>query len=158
MNTRDNCCCFTGHRCVASAHIEKINTALSEIIARLCGEGVTDFITGGALGFDTLSALAVLGAKRLNPEIRLVLALPCKGQDSRWHKSDREMYAKILNSADEIIYVSENYSDGCMLKRNRFMVEHSRHCVFYMSSTRGGTAYTVKYALQNELEVHNVMV
>ena len=158
MNSRENCCCFTGHRYVANAHIEKLNTRLPDIIKELAKSGVSDFITGGALGFDTLAAKAVLKERDKNPDIRLILALPCREQAARWRKKDIDLYNEILSMADEVIYVSEEYTNACMLKRNRFMVEHSTHCVFYMSAPRGGTAYTVKYALENEIEMHNVMI
>ncbi len=158
MNSRENCCCFTGHRHIANAHIEKLNSNLPDIIKSLAESGVIDFITGGALGFDTLAALAVLKERESNPNIRLVLALPCREQTAGWHKKDIAVYNEILSMADDIIYVSEEYSASCMLKRNRFMVEHSTHCVFYMSAPRGGTAYTVKYALENNLEMHNAMI
>lgn len=158
MKPKENCCCFTGHRYIANAHIEKLNSSLPDIIKGLAKGGVTDFIAGGALGFDTLAAGSVLKERESNPDIRLALALPCKNQTSGWHKKDIDLYNEILSMADEVIYVSEEYTDGCMLRRNRFMVDNSTHCVFYMSSPRGGTAYTVKYALENELEMHNVMI
>lgn len=158
MNSRENCCCFTGHRYIANEHIEKLNSTLPDIIKALIKSGVTDFITGGALGFDTLAARSVLKERESNPNIRLVLALPCREQTARWNKKDIAVYNEILGLADEIIYVSEEYTNGCMLKRNRFMVDNSSHCVFYMSAPRGGTAYTVKYALENELEMHNAMI
>ena len=158
MNSRENCCCFTGHRHIANTHIEKLNLALPDIIKGLAKSGVTDFITGGALGFDTLAAMLVIKERDSNPDIRLVLALPCREQTSGWHKKDIAVYNEILSMADEVIYVSDEYTNGCMLKRNRFMVDNSAHCVFYMSSPRGGTAYTVKYALEKELEMHNVMM
>lgn len=158
MNSKENCCCFTGHRYIANAHIEKLNTSLPAMIKSLADGGITDFITGGALGFDTLAAKAVLKERESNPGIRLVLALPCKNQASGWHKKDIAVYNEILSMADEVIYISEKYTKGCMLRRNRFMVDNSTHCVFYISSTRGGTAYTVKYALRNELKMHNIMI
>ena len=158
MNSRENCCCFTGHRHIAKEHIEKLTSNLPAMINGLANGGVTDFITGGALGFDTLAAMAVLKEREHNPDISLILALPCRKQTARWHKKDIALYNEILSLADEVIYVSEEYTNGCMLKRNRFMVDSSAHCIFYMSVPRGGTAYTVKYALENELEMHNAMM
>jgi len=37
------------------------------------------------------------------------------------------------------------------------MVDNSSHCIFYMASPRGGTAYTVKYAIKNGLLMHNAL-
>ncbi|MEE1047571.1 MAG: hypothetical protein U0M60_09120 [Clostridia bacterium] len=59
---------------------------------------------------------------------------------------------------DEVYYFSEEYTPECMHKRNRFMVDNSTHCIFYMTHMRGGTAYTVRYALESELNMHNIMI
>jgi len=158
MKKKENCCCFTGHRYINPEHKNQILKNLPSVIKELADKGVTDFITGGALGFDTLAALIVLSARNNLPQIRLILALPCREQTRGWRKKDVALYNEILRLADEIIYVSEEYTNGCMLKRNRFMVDNSSHCVFYMYSPRGGTAYTVKYALENNLEMHNIMI
>lgn len=157
MNIKEKCCCFTGHRIIQTKHLDVIKENLLHMIQKLAEDGITDFITGGALGFDTLAAEAVLSTRAANPDIRLVLALPCKSQASNWNKKDVLRYDKIMDAADEITFVSSEYAAGCMHKRNRFMCDHSAHCVFYMTAPRGGTAYTVKYALENELELHNII-
>lgn len=157
MDKRDLCCCFTGHRVIMSEHLNIIGKQLEDIISRLCSCGIRTFIAGGALGFDTIAAKAVLKLRNVGLDVKLVLALPCKEQTRRWRAADIAVYNDILASADEVIYVSEEYSAGCLHLRNRFMVDHSSHCVFYLTYPKGGTAYTVKYALQNELHMHNII-
>ena len=66
-----NSCCFTGHRNVTVLARKEIIPPLCEKIEQLINEGVAVFINGGALGFDTLSALAVLGLKNKYPKIKL---------------------------------------------------------------------------------------
>lgn len=158
MNNCKNTCFFTGHRIIRSEHLPALPDRLRDIITRLSAEGITDFITGGALGFDTLSARAILEAKKSIPNIRLILALPCKNQTRGWNKRSIEEYNRILSQADEAIYVSEEYFNGCLHLRNRFMADNSSHCIFYLTSMRGGTAYTVRYALEKNLEMHNIML
>ncbi len=157
MNTREKCCSFTGHRIIKSEHLSIIQKNLSALIRDMLMLGITDFITGGALGFDTLAAKAVLEAKQENPSVRLVLALPCRNQTKGWRKSQIAEYEEILASADEVIYVSDEYYSGCLHKRNRFMVDHSSHCIFYITSKRSGTAYTLNYALESDLKAHNIL-
>lgn len=151
-------CFFTGHRIIRNEHKEILGTRLNNKIQHLITLGITHFIAGGALGFDTLAANAVIEARNNNPKIILTLALPCKAQTNGWHKKDINEYERILSLADEVIYVSEEYYDGCMQKRNRYMADNSSHCIFYMTSPRGGTAYTIKYAIENDIELHNVMI
>ena len=67
-------------------------------------------------------------------------------QTKRWTQSEKIKYEEIKRQADEIVYTSENYSRGCMFKRNRYMVDRSGVCVCYLTKESGGTAYTVKYA------------
>ena len=158
MNIREKCCSFTGHRIIKPEHLEIIQKNLSLFIENLHMLGITDFITGGALGFDTLAANAVIEARKKNRQIRLVLALPCKNQTKGWRKSQIAEYKKILDFADEVIYVSDEYFSGCLHKRNRFMVTHSAHCIFYLTSERSGTAYTLRYAIENNLQIHNILL
>ena len=56
--------------------------------------------------------------------------------------------------ADEVVYVSREYQDGCMLKRNRYLVNHAA-CLLavYNGEWRGGTAMTVRYARKMGREV-----
>ena len=93
-----------------------------------------------------LAAQAVLKARRYHPQVKLILALPCRNQAERWKEADRLLYDSIKRRADEVVYVSEHYTRGCMFERNRYMVDHSDICICYCTSGEGGTAYTVKYA------------
>lgn len=157
MESIENSCCFTGHRIIRTEHRDKLNENLCLIIEDLYNTGVYRFLCGGALGFDTVAAKAVISMKSKFPAIKLILALPCHEQEKSWSKSSIIEYEAIKSSADEVIYISDKYYDGCMQKRNRFMVDNSTHCVFYLTSVRGGTGYTVKYALEKERKMHNII-
>lgn len=82
-------CAFAGHRpksfpwkfdesapdCVA---LKKI---LAEQIIALADGGVTEFISGMALGVDLWAAQIVLDFRKKNPLLKLYCALPCEGQE-----------------------------------------------------------------------------
>ena len=53
-------CCFSGHRHLPKQQILHIHNLLVKRILKLIHIGVNTFICGGALGFDTLAALAVI--------------------------------------------------------------------------------------------------
>lgn len=150
-------CCFTGHRIIKNEHYDTIAKNLPELINTLADDGIYNFIAGGALGFDTLAAKAVIEAKKVNSKIRLCLALPCQNQSQNWTRRSKSEYAQILSAADSIVYVSDEYYDGCMQKRNRYMIDRSNHCIFYMTFPRGGTSNTIKYALECGTNLHNVI-
>ena len=80
--------------------------------------------------------------------------MPCEAQADQWSDSARELYRSILEQADEVVYVSREYSKDCMLKRNRYLVDHAA-CLLavYNGEWRGGTAMTVRYARKLGREV-----
>uniref|UniRef100_UPI003FEF540E SLOG family protein n=1 Tax=Candidatus Fimivicinus sp. TaxID=3056640 RepID=UPI003FEF540E len=98
-------CCFTGHRKIPKDDLPKLQKRLRKAVKGLLKQGVTIFYTGGALGFDTLAAQAVLNARRYHPQVKLILALPCRNQAERWKEADRLLYESIKQRADEVVYV-----------------------------------------------------
>ena len=148
--------CFTGHRNIAAEHSAMISTMLDQILRTLIRHGAVHFYTGGALGFDTVSALAVLKLKGEFPNIKLHLILPCKNQTQMWSEENRRVYDMILTQANSVEYVQEHYTSYCMHERNRRLVDSADICVAYCEHSGGGSAYTVSYALKQEKEVINL--
>ena len=150
-------CCFTGHRRIPLQDGLWVRRRLREEIGRLAGEGVHTFLAGGAVGFDTMAAQEVLRVRgESRPDLRLVLVLPCLGQETLWSERDAAVYRALLRQADEVIYTGEQYTHGCMFRRNRYLVDHSAHCLCYLLRPKGGTAYTVNYAQDRGLTVINL--
>ena len=90
MNERH--CCFTGHRKLSEAVLNALPETLDSCIESLHSEGIDTFYAGGALGFDTLAAEAVIRFREKRPGVRLILALPCKNQTRRWKRESVERY------------------------------------------------------------------
>ena len=149
-------CCFTGHRTVPVSERDGVKVRLVRELEALISDGVEVFIAGGALGFDTMAALAVLELKSSYPEIRLHLALPCENQTKGWSERAVSLYNSIIDRADEVVYTSREYTSGCMHIRNRYMVDNSEVCIAYKTRESGGTAYTVRYALEKGRRIINV--
>lgn len=149
-------CCFTGHRRIAADARDVLRGALREVIGVLYEEGFRRFYTGGALGFDTLAAEAVLSAREKHSDIRLIIVRPCADQDRRWTREQRETYQTQLAAADETVLLSPAYWPGCMQMRNRYMVDHSELCVAYGRREDSGTMQTVTLALSAGLPVVNL--
>lgn len=149
-------CCFTGHRNVAPEEVSVVFSQLCEEISGLIEKGYKIFYTGGAVGFDTLAAQAVLSLREQYPDIHLRLLLPCPDQDSRWNLRDRHAYHRILQAADSAEYLSRSYSSYAMLKRNRELVNRSQFCIAYLNREKGGTAFTVRYAEKSGIPIKNL--
>lgn len=148
-------CAFTGHRPksfpwkydeTAYGCIQLKNTLATQIAA-LVDSGVTDFLSGMALGIDLWAAQIVLDLRKKNPLLKLCCALPCKGQEKKWPAHAQEQYRSILRQADRTIWVSREYTADCMLNRNRYMVDHTSVLLaVYDATYRSGTGMTVRYA------------
>lgn len=148
-------CAFTGHRpksfpwkydetdhdCVL------LKEALAAQIAALTEGGVTDWLCGMALGADLWTARIVLELRGKNPAIKLHCILPCEEQESKWEAPAQELYRSVLEQADDVVYVSRAYHRDCMLKRNRYLVDHAAMLLaVYDGKFRSGTGATVRYA------------
>lgn len=147
--------CFTGHREMKMATGE-VRCRLSEVLDMLISKGVIYYGCGGAWGFDFLAAEAVIEKKRTNPAVKLILVLPCKDQNKGWRSEQRATYSYIKTQADKIVYTAENYSTGCMHKRNRHLVENSKFCISFLEKHQGGTYYTFQYAMNKGLTIYNL--
>lgn len=149
-------CCFSGHRRIPLGKVRTIERRLEKTIIDLIDQGFLYFGAGGALGFDTLAAKTVLKLREVHPEIKLILVLPCKTQASLWSQADKRTYEEIKSQADKIVYISDEYTRGCMYERNRHLVDNSSICVCYLTKDSGGTAYTVKYARKKGVQIINL--
>ncbi len=147
---------FTGHREIDAASASALVPALKALLKILISHGATNFLAGGALGFDTIAALSVLELKKEYPHISLELILPCKTQTKRWSEENQAVYNFILENADKYEFVHENYTSYCMHDRNRRLVDGSDMCVAYLVDNGGGTAYTVSYAIKQGKEIINL--
>ena len=106
-----------------------------------------DFYSGGADGVDCWASLIVLELRQKNPALKLHLILPHERQADRWSNSTQERYRLILDQADSVEYVSQEYYEGCMLDRNHRLVEAAGVLLaVYNGERRGGTTATVRYA------------
>lgn len=149
-------CCFTGHRKIDADDMLQLPAIMDRVLDKFIDIGVNVFRAGGAIGFDMIAALKVLEKRRSGKDIKLELYLPCRSQADRWDRVNRETYDYILAMADKVIYVNENYTRGCMLERNRRMVEGCNLCIAFCQSDKGGSAYTIDYAKKQGLYIMNV--
>ncbi len=149
--------CFTGHRHIERSRAVLIPSKLKPMLEKLILGGTTHFRAGGALGFDTVAALCVLELKEKYPHICLDLILPCRNQTEMWDEGTTAVYRHILSLASSVEYVADKFIPGCMHERNRRLVNGSQLCIAYMERSEGGTAYTFAYALENGVEVVNLV-
>lgn len=155
-------CAITGHRPKSfpwkynetAPDCVLLKETLAAQIRLLADSGVTDWLSGMALGVDLWCAQIVLSLKEKNPALRLHCILPREGQEVKWPKAEQEQYHSILKRADEVVYVSRDYHPDCMLERNRYMVDRASILLaVYNGTYRSGTAMTVRYAKEQGTKI-----
>ena len=153
--------CFTGHRTIAEDK-ETLSARLYALLERLVTEQkVTDFYTGGAVGWDALAALTVLKLRESYPEVKLHLVLPCpfEEQSAKWNEAQKEEHKCIASLADTKEFTSDHLDKNAMRIRNARLVElASDYCICYWNpkNFRSGTGQTVRMAQKKGIEVVNL--
>ena len=127
---------------------------LSEAVERAYQAGCRHFICGMARGCDLYFCQVVLDLRSRCPEVTVEGAIPCESQTDSWPKAERLRHAQLLDRCDFETMVQHRYDRGCMMRRNRYMVDRScRIIAVYDGIPKGGTANTLAYALKEDLTV-----
>lgn len=161
-------CSFTGHRPdklpwgynESGEVFETFRSRLLQKVEDAINLGYTHFICGMALGADIICAETIIELKKTNPNIKLECAIPCKNQTKGWKEESIARYNRILTEADIVTHVSDcNYFNGCMQKRNRYMVDNASLLIaIYSKDAGGGTKQTIDYAKSKNKEIEIVYV
>ena len=156
-------CAFTGYRPEkfpfgeneADPRCEQLKQELFCEILRMTREGVNVFMSGMARGVDLSAAEAVLQIQNVKPsqKIELWAIVPYDRQPLAWSAKERARYQRILEQAARVEYISHDYYNGCLQKRNRYMVDHATHLLAVYDGQPGGTASTIRYARKKGLEI-----
>ena len=160
-------CCVTGHRPqgfpfprdpVCETY-EQYRKELNDRLEQLIQNGYTHFITGMAEGADIDFAQCILLKKQSHPNLTLEAALPypyCPPKHKSLTALEREA---ILTLCDEIVEVSPYYHNGCMQKRNMYMVDKSDLVLAIWNGTeKGGTWNTIRYARKREKMIQYILL
>ncbi|HHV50172.1 MAG TPA: SLOG family protein [Candidatus Avimonas sp.] len=150
---REITCCISGHRPEKlpfgwrdEAAYSKLKNAIRLEIIKAAESGYRNFISGMALGVDTWAAEEVVNLREQGFDVRLIAALPCPEQDSRWPKDARERFKNLLAKADGVYVISDRYTPFCMGARNLWMVEHSSLLIAVFNGRQSGTYNTIFHA------------
>ena len=148
---------FTGHRWYDSSRKQSMKSSIEANVREVYKNGITNFMSGMAIGFDLLAAGVVLSLKREYPDITLTAVVPFKEQASRFNDDDKCIYNKYLSQSDKIVIISDVYYARCYLDRDRYMVEHSSMLIAcYDGRKKGGTFWTVNYARRTGRKVIDI--
>lgn len=161
MRGRQSACAFTGYRPQKLPWLTDerdgrcidLKRRLREAIETACRQEMDHFICGMAQGCDLYFGELVLQAKQEWPEITLEAAVPCPTQSDAWPEEDRRRWKRLLDACDYETMVQDHYAPGCMMRRNRYMVDHAAMLIAVFDGQEGGTRSTVEYALRRRIPV-----
>ena len=161
MPARQESCCFTGHRPAklpwgyneSDPRCVKLKERIADAVLLAYQEGYRHFLCGMAQGCDLYFCEAVLALRRQHSDAALEAARPCETQANSWPEADRRRYQAILDQCDLETLVQHHYDRGCMMRRNRYMVDRSSRIIaVYDGVPKGGTAQTLAYAMRRGLK------
>lgn len=150
----ENSVCFTGHR------PEKLATPFSEQSEKICfiknqlkiqiqaaiDDGYTYFYSGVARGVDIFASEIVLSLRSKYPFIKHVAVVPYRTQAARWSRDWQLRYDNILDESELCIFLNETYHRGCLLERNRYLINNTQRVIAVYNGESGGTKYTLEFA------------
>lgn len=119
-------------------HYIKLGKVLKQL---LIDNKATVAISGMALGVDQIFAMVAIKNK-----IPLHAYTPCPNQDKQWNSDSKILHRSLLDKAETVYVVSEEYSIEAMQKRNIAMVDNCDLLIAVWDGTAGGTANCVSYA------------
>lgn len=156
-------CSFSGHRPEKlpwgndenDPRCKLLKKQIWQQLQKAYSDGYRHFLCGMALGCDIYFCQLVLALQHMMPDVTLEAAVPCADQCSTWDEEEQQRYYRLLEKCSERTVLQEQYSPGCMQRRNRYMVEHSHRLIAVHNGMSGGTYNTMLYAmsLQKELVV-----
>ena len=167
-------CAFTGHR---PEHLpwgrdeddprcRALKILLRRTVQQVYDRGFRTFLCGMARGCDQYFAEAVLACRAAGtaPEAILTAMVPCPSQKDGWPAGEQARFDALPDSCSHLylciggelaaVEVLEPvYTPGCMLRRNRAMVQRASLLISVFDGTPGGTASTLRFAAKQGIEI-----
>ncbi|MBR1810118.1 MAG: DUF1273 family protein [Clostridia bacterium] len=146
--------CFTGHR------PEKLKLSEAEVkeflevqVRQAIDDGYITFLSGMARGVDIWAAEIVLKIKNEGKPTHLICCIPYDNFEIRWSDNWQRKYRELIKQADIVTYTSHEYYNGCLQKRNIFMVDHAARLIGVYNGEPGGTRNTIEYAKKRGVDI-----
>ena len=143
---------FTGHRDIKDP--KRLKERLHDTVEELIDNGADTFYAGGARGFDTMAAETVIELRHVYPWVRLA-----EEQSHGFSESDSVRYLSVIEAADSVLELSPHYTNDCMRRRNRQLVDNADTCIVCYYNTdqpATGTGQTVRMAQQKGIDIINL--
>ena len=159
-------CTFTGHRSAKlpwgydedDPRCLDLKQRIYDTAEAVYSAGFKDFICGMAEGCDLYFCEAVMALREEHPEITVEAAIPFSGQADRWPPAQKRRYERLVSECDRQTLLQPDYTPGCMMNRNRYMVDHADLIIACYDGQRGGTLNTLRYALEKDVRILHLSI
>ena len=166
MRGRQSACCFTGHRPgklpwrynEEDLRYVLLKARIADAVEAAYQEGFRHFLCGRALGCDLYFCECVLRLRQTHPDVTVEAAIPCPSQAEGWPAEQRLRWQRLVAACDYETMVQQQYSPGCMQRRNRYMVDHASLLIAVHDGLPGGTRRTIEYALRRGIGIVDIPV
>ena len=161
MRARPVSCCFSGHRPAKlpwgsnedDPRCVDLKRRLWDAMEAAYEEGYRHFICGMAQGCDLYFCELALQLRQKYGDVSVEAAIPCATQSQGWSAAEQRRWRQLVDACDYETLVQENYTPDCMLRRNRYMVDHASLLIAVHDGQSGGTRRTIEYAMRRGLDV-----
>lgn len=154
-------CGLTGNRNIIhydNKKIELLNEKIDFVLKYLIKiRGVKSFLCGMPIGADLMIAKRIIKYREEhNADIKIYSVIPCEKQDLKWKEEQKREYKEVLKECEPSDYKYSPYTEGCMLKRNRYIVDNCSiiFVIFNENVKRGGTFQTINYATKKNKDIY----
>ena len=159
-------CTFTGHRSSKlpwgynedDPRCLDLKQRIYDTAEAVYSAGFHDFICGMAEGCDLYFCEAVMALRAEHPEITIEAAIPFSGQADHWPASQKRRYDRLISECDKRTLLQSEYSSGCMMNRNKYMVDHAELIIACYDGQSGGTLNTLRYALEKGVRILHLSI
>ena len=166
MPARQESCCFTGHRPAklpwgyneSDPRCVKLKERIADAVLLAYQEGYRHFLCGMAQGCDLYFCELALALRQRHGDVSVEAAIPCPTQADGWPRAQQERYRRLVAACDYETLVQHRYDRFCMMRRNRYMVDHSDLLIAVHDGLPGGTRYTIEYALRRGVNIIDVPI
>lgn len=166
MGARQETCTFTGHRPdklpwgfqEEDVRCVELKRRIDDAVDLVYQNGFRRFLCGMAMGCDFFFCESILSLRERYGDVWIEAAIPCPTQPDGWPPDQQERYRRLAAACDLQTVVSQTYTPACMLRRDRYMVDHASLLIAAFDGTQGGTRYTVEYALRQGVRIMDLHI